>query len=200
MLKLQLIWGDNLGNLVNRAVSLCGGSVPSGKVSVPPPFNLKELKTAVKDVQTSGAARRRNTRILLSRNECSKWAFQPDWSCIFPSIYRNTIGTCMSSQVCIAGILIQPISSNSNSRWRTCMAWGLWILSSFRCGSSCDWGCWKTNKARWKTSDCISQTSGFVLQSLSYHLEGFFTKSTIEILKLAEMIELQKRVRTFLIW
>jgi len=40
---------DNLGNLVNRAVSLCGGSVPSGKVSVPPPFNLKELKTAVKD-------------------------------------------------------------------------------------------------------------------------------------------------------
>lgn len=148
MLKLQLIWGDNLGNLVNRAVSLCGGSVPSGKVSVPPPFNLKELKTAVKDVQTSGAARRRNTRILLSRNEWSKWAFQPDWSCIFPSIYRNMIGTCMSSQVCIAGILIQPISSNSNSRSRTCMAWGLWILSSFGCGSSCDWGSWKNQQGK----------------------------------------------------
>lgn len=29
--------------------------------------------------------------------------------------------------------------------------------------------------------------------------EGFFTKSTIDILKLAEMVELHKQVRTFLI-
>ncbi len=48
---------------MNRAVSLCGGSVPSGKVSVPPPFNLKELKTAVKDVQTSGAAKQKYKEI-----------------------------------------------------------------------------------------------------------------------------------------
>lgn len=42
---------DNLGNLVNRAVSLCGGSVPkSGKKDlVSHPFNLKELKTGVRD-------------------------------------------------------------------------------------------------------------------------------------------------------
>lgn len=147
MLKLQLIWGDNLGNLVNRAVSLCGGSVPSGKVSVPPPFNLKELKTAVKDAQTSGAARRRNTRILRSRNEWSEWALQPRWKLHF-SIYDGTWSEHACLQVCIAGILIQPISSNSNRRWQTCMAWGLWILSSFGCGSSCDWGCWKNQQGK----------------------------------------------------
>lgn len=42
---------DNLGNLVNRAVSLCGGSVPKAgkKDLVSHPFNLKELKTGVRD-------------------------------------------------------------------------------------------------------------------------------------------------------
>ena len=42
---------DNLGNLVNRAVSLCGGSVPrcSKEDLVPLPFDLKELKSAVND-------------------------------------------------------------------------------------------------------------------------------------------------------
>eukprot|EP00438_Fugacium_kawagutii_P011506 Skav228305 [mRNA] locus=scaffold4453:21561:30015:+ [translate_table: standard] len=42
---------DNLGNLVNRAVSLCGGSVPKAgkKGLVSNPFNLKDLKTGVRE-------------------------------------------------------------------------------------------------------------------------------------------------------
>eukprot|EP00933_Yihiella_yeosuensis_P081703 TRINITY_DN95376_c0_g1_i1.p1 TRINITY_DN95376_c0_g1~~TRINITY_DN95376_c0_g1_i1.p1 ORF type:complete len:879 (-),score=239.63 TRINITY_DN95376_c0_g1_i1:188-2797(-) len=37
---------DNLGNLVNRAISLCGGAVPSSDPNlVDVPFNLEELKT-----------------------------------------------------------------------------------------------------------------------------------------------------------
>ncbi|CAJ1347866.1 unnamed protein product [Effrenium voratum] len=42
---------DNLGNLVNRAVSLCGGSVPkcANHDLISQPFNLGDLKTAVKD-------------------------------------------------------------------------------------------------------------------------------------------------------
>eukprot|EP00931_Biecheleriopsis_adriatica_P072642 TRINITY_DN47078_c0_g1_i1.p1 TRINITY_DN47078_c0_g1~~TRINITY_DN47078_c0_g1_i1.p1 ORF type:complete len:871 (-),score=231.18 TRINITY_DN47078_c0_g1_i1:39-2651(-) len=41
---------DNLGNLVNRAVSLCGGSVPESKKlkDVTLPFDLKELKSSVR--------------------------------------------------------------------------------------------------------------------------------------------------------
>ncbi|CAK9025987.1 unnamed protein product [Durusdinium trenchii] len=42
---------DNLGNLVNRAVSLCGGKVPrcAKEDLVPLPFDLKELKSGVND-------------------------------------------------------------------------------------------------------------------------------------------------------
>merc|ERR550537_1405216 len=38
---------DNLGNLVNRAVTLCGGAIPEAKKGlVDHPFDLKELKKA----------------------------------------------------------------------------------------------------------------------------------------------------------
>mmetsp|Transcript_1624 Transcript_1624/g.4109 ORF Transcript_1624/g.4109 Transcript_1624/m.4109 type:complete len:683 (-) Transcript_1624:126-2174(-) len=40
---------DNLGNLVNRAVSLSGGSVPASNAAVSLPFDLKELKVQVKE-------------------------------------------------------------------------------------------------------------------------------------------------------
>ena len=40
---------DNLGNLVNRAVSLCGGCVPKCTTEVALPFNLKELKKEVQE-------------------------------------------------------------------------------------------------------------------------------------------------------
>jgi len=41
---------DNLGNLVNRAVNLSGGTVPEGDPKlVPVPFDLKELKKSVKE-------------------------------------------------------------------------------------------------------------------------------------------------------
>lgn len=40
---------DNLGNLVNRAVNLSGGSVPRCDVEVSLPFDLKELKASVSE-------------------------------------------------------------------------------------------------------------------------------------------------------
>merc|ERR1719231_1234458 len=65
---------DNLGNLVNRAVKLCGGTVPAGDVSlVQPPFDMQDLKN---QVSVAFAAHKINDVASLAIHVCSqtnKW-------------------------------------------------------------------------------------------------------------------------------
>ena len=64
---------DNLGNLVNRAVSLCGGVVPKCSQQVALPFDLKELKKEVLEAFTAYRLSEAANLTILAAGATNKW-------------------------------------------------------------------------------------------------------------------------------